>query len=231
MKRKSISIGAAVWLLAALPLSAVQVWFSSAPNTASHGAGYYVEARSYIANWWEGGDIWLYKNGAYLWGNWGSGTITVGTWQTDSGPQSIEYFAEAWDWGIGENAFEWHYVFIDGPANQAPLGVCDFSQSTVPRGANLQGNGWAADHEMGAPVSRVDILVNGVDVGDASLGGYRPDVANFYGRSDFTYSGWSFTWNTGGLSAGTHSLEFRAWDNQCASTTFGSLCSRPPPRP
>lgn len=221
MKTKSLAFLPAIALLTALPLSAVQVWFSSAPNSVAHGASYYVEAQAYITSWWEGGDLWLYKNSSYVSGGWGNGTISAGTWQADSGPQSIEYFAEAWDWGVGQNALDWHYVFVDGPANQPPMGICDYSQGSVPRGANLQGDGWAADNEMGAPISRVDILVNGIDVGDASLGGYRPDVANFHGRSDFTYSGWSFSWNTGGLSAGTHSLEFRAWDNQNASSTFG----------
>lgn len=221
MNKKTLALGIALAFFVALPLSAVQVWFSSAPGSAAHGQSYYVEAQTYIGNWWEPGDIWLYKNNGYVSGNWGSYTISAGTWQTDSGPQWIEYFAEAWDWSIGENAMNWHYVYIEGPLNQAPMGICDYSQSSVPRGANLQGNGWAADNEMGAPISRVDILVNGNDVGDASLGGHRPDVASFYGRSDYTYSGWSFSWNTGGLPAGTHSLEFRAWDNQGASTTFG----------
>lgn len=221
MKKQSLALWGVLMLATTLPLAAVQVWFSSAPGSANHGAGYYVEARAYISSWWEGGDLWLYKNSGYVNGNSGSGTISAGTWQSDSGPQTIEYFAEAWDWGTWEYDVAWHYVSISGPANQPPTGVCDYSQGNVPRGANLQGSGWAADHEMGAPVSRVDILVNGNDVGDASLGGYRPDVASFHGRSDFTYSGWSFSWNTSGLSAGTHSLEFRAWDNQGASTTFG----------
>ncbi len=221
MNKKLLALVSVIALLAAVPMSAVSVWFSSAPNSADHGAGYYVEARTYITSWWEGGDLWLYKNSNYVSGNGGAGTISAGTWQTDNGPQSIEYFAEAWDWGIGENAMGWHYVYINPPANQPPMGICDYSQSSVPLGANLQGNGWAADNEMGAPITRVDILVDGVDVGDASLGGYRPDVASFYGRSEFTNSGWSFSWSTGGLPAGTHSLEFRAWDNQGASSTFG----------
>jgi chitodextrinase len=206
----------------AVPVAAVQVWFSSAPSgNVGNGASYYVEATAYAGSWWEWNDLWLYKNGSYVAGNGGSGYFSAGTWQSDGGPQTIEYFAEAWDWGIGENAVDWRYVTVDPPANQAPFGVRDYYQNSVPRGANLYSDGWAADYEMGAPIARVDVLIDGSDVGDAALGNSRPDVANAYGRSDFTYSGWYFYYNTAGLGAGSHSIEFRAWDNQGASATFG----------
>lgn len=222
MKKKSLFLWAFLALSVALPVAAVQVWFSSSPSgNVGNGASYYIEATAYAASWWEWNDLWLYKNSSYVAGNGGSGYYSAGTWQTDSGPQTVEYFAEAWDWGVSENAVDWRYVTIDPPANQAPIGVCDYAHSSVTAGGNLHGSGWAADNEMGAPITRVDILVDGNDVGDATLGGDRSDVANAYGRSDYQYSGWSFNWGVGGLAAGTHSLEFRAWDNQGASTSFG----------
>lgn len=219
MKRISTRVWLLLSLMAALPVAGVQVWFSSAPSNVSDGQSYYIEANAYV-QWWYG-DVNVYKNGSFVSGNGGSGYFSSGTWQSDSGPQTIEYFAEAWDWGTGENAVDWRYVTIDPPANQAPFGICDYAHSSVPVGGNLHGSGWAVDNEMGAPITRVDILVDGNDVGDANLGGDRPDVANAYGRSDYRYSGWNFDWGVGGLAAGTHTLELRAWDNQGASSTFG----------
>ncbi len=218
-KRSIFAVLLAVALI--LPLAAIDVWFSSAPGSAGHNASYYIEATAYNYNYWEPGDIYLLKNGYYVTGNGGYGYFSAGTWQADGGPQTIEYYAEAWDWSIYESAGAWHYITIDPPANSAPFGVRDYSHPIVSQYGNLYAAGWAVDNEMGAPVSQVDILIDGNYAGTASLGGYRPDVADAYGRSDFTYSGWGFNYNIGGLGVGTHSLELRAWDNQGASGNFG----------
>lgn len=204
-----------------LPLAAIDVWFSSTPGTVDNGASYYIEATAYSDAWWEGSDLWLFKNSSYVSGGYGTGYISAGTWQSDSGPQTIEYYAEAWEWAYNQSAGSWNYVTVNPPANQAPWGVRDYHHSSVPQNGNLHASGWAVDNEQGAPVTRVDILIDGNDVGDANLGAYRPDVADAYGRSDFTYSGWNFDHNVGGLSVGTHSLELRAWDNQGVSTNLG----------
>jgi len=78
--------------------------------------------------------------------------------------------------------------------------------ATVVRGNTLYASGWAADTATGAPVQSVTVLVDGNSVGTATLGVTRSDVANAYGRSDFTNSGWSFQMSTGGLSVGAHTV-------------------------
>lgn len=204
-----------------LPLFAASVYFSVAPSSAPDGTPYYVEATASGGNWGEPAELWLYKNSNYLTSNYGSGWFSAGATETDSGPQTVEYFAEVWDYVPYSTDSAWLWVSINAPANQAPQGVRDYSHATVGSNGNLHGSGWATDNEMGAPITRVDILIDGNDVGDANLGGYRPDVADAFGRPDYTYSGWSFDFGVNGLSVGPHSLELRAWDNQGVSSNFG----------
>ena len=78
--------------------------------------------------------------------------------------------------------------------------------STITKGSNLYVRGWAADTVAGAPVQSVTVAIDGSSVGTATLGGARPDVAQVYGRSDYTNSGWNFQVSTGTLSAGSHSI-------------------------
>jgi len=211
-------IATALALLVGLPLLAVSVWFSSVPSSADHNGSYYVEATGYDSY---GLDIYVWKNSSYFVGNSNYGLLSVGGWTSDSGPQTVEYIAEGYGWQWGDDAWDYAYVSINAPPNQAPFGVRDYHHPSVSQNGNLHASGWATDNEMGAPVTRVDILIDGNDVGDANLNGYRPDVANAYGRSDFTYSGWAFDYGVGWLSTGTHSLELRAWDSQGASAAFG----------
>jgi len=221
MKKHSLVLVLSITALL-LPLWAVDVWFSAAPGSAGNGAGYYIEATS-VTYSPEGSDLWLYKNGSYAAGSsgYGGGYLSAGTTQADGGPQTIEYYAEAWDWYYYESASAWHYITIDPPANTPPFGVCDYAHAAVPAGGNMYAAGWAVDNEVGAPVVRVDILIDGNDVADADNGGDRWDVADAFGRPDYRYSGWGINYNVGSLGVGTHTLEFRAWDNEGASGTFG----------
>jgi hypothetical protein len=77
---------------------------------------------------------------------------------------------------------------------------------TVVKGSTLYVYGWAADTATGAPVQSVTVFVDGNNVGTATLGGARSDVASAYGRSDFTNSGWSFQISTSTLSLGQHTV-------------------------
>jgi len=77
---------------------------------------------------------------------------------------------------------------------------------TLSKSGTLVVRGWAADTATGAPVQSVTVRVDGVNVGTAILGGARPDVAQAYGRSDFTNSGWTFQTSAGFLSVGQHSV-------------------------
>jgi hypothetical protein len=112
-------------------------------------------------------------------------------------------------------------------ANQAPQGWMDEAvdaadgDAAIPQNGNLFVRGWAVDNEDGAPVTRVEVRINGVAVGDAVLGGARQDIVNAYGRGDFLNSGWSLTVNIGALAAGTHAVTVVAFDSAGASTQLG----------
>lgn len=82
--------------------------------------------------------------------------------------------------------------------------------ATIAQGGTLYVGGWAADTGTGAPVQSVTIFVDGNRVGTASLGISRPDVAQAYGTSIYTASGWNFQVSTASLSAGTHTVTAKA---------------------
>jgi thermitase len=91
---------------------------------------------------------------------------------------------------------------IDAPASGATV------RGTVTVG------GWALDRNAasGTGVDQVHLYLDApagqpgsIGLGVASYGGSRPDVGAAFG-SQFTNSGWSFAWNTSGLSPGTHTL-------------------------
>jgi hypothetical protein len=107
--------------------------------------------------------------------------------------------------------------------NSPPIGSFDGANpSSLYQNQTISAGGWAADPEMGAPVSSVAISVDGSFVGYASLGGQRQDVVNAYGRQDYLNSGWNFSWNIGNLAAGAHTMSATATDNMGASASIGS---------
>jgi hypothetical protein len=109
------------------------------------------------------------------------------------------------------------------PEGWLDLAVNPVNRSTsIGRGGNLQLVGWAVDYQQSAPVSRVELRIDGNAVGNATTGLARPDVASAYGRSDFTNSGWTITYNIGNLSLGPHNATIVAYDNLNASATIGS---------
>jgi hypothetical protein len=154
----------------------------------------------------------LYQNGALI--ATGSGGITHTT--VAASPQTLTYMAQG-----ATGATSTKYVNIVA-ADQAPIGWFDTATGSVPAGGWLSLWGWAADNEKGAPVARVDILIDAVDRGDASLGGFRPDVAAAWTRPDWTYSGWDGRFDTTGLSQAVHTVTMVAWDAYGSATTLGS---------
>lgn len=104
--------------------------------------------------------------------------------------------------------------------NHAPEIVLDTVSSSAS--AVITGNGWAADPDDGAPVSRVEIWLDGVYKMNACLGEDRPDVALSQSRPDYRYSGYSFSLSSGGVALGQHELTVKAYDNEGASAE----CSR-----
>ena len=83
--------------------------------------------------------------------------------------------------------------------------------------------------EAGRPTFRimrrskqVQILVDGTAIGNATLGGSRPDVATALNNAAYTNSGWTFTYAALSLPVGTHTVSVVATDSLNLSTTIGS---------
>ncbi len=112
-------------------------------------------------------------------------------------------------------------------SNTPPFGYLELinghtGTQSMAQGSTMQVSGWAADKEDGSPVKSVQILIDGAAVGNATLGGSRPDVASAFGDSRYSSSGWSFSYNTSSLSAGSHTVTAVATDSAGASTTLSS---------
>lgn len=74
--------------------------------------------------------------------------------------------------------------------------------------------GWAADDRLGAPVQRVEILLNNRIAGVAQLGGPRKDVVQALKRNDFLRSGWAARIDLGRYPAGSYRLTARAFNSR-----------------
>jgi len=94
--------------------------------------------------------------------------------------------------------------------------------TTVALSDNLLVSGWAVDPQDGAPVSQVQILIDGTPVGTATLGVPRPGIAAEYNNPAYLNSGWTFSYAASGLSLGTHTVTAIASDSLSLSTTIGT---------
>jgi Cep192 domain 4/HYDIN/CFA65/VesB-like, Ig-like domain/Abnormal spindle-like microcephaly-assoc'd, ASPM-SPD-2-Hydin len=84
--------------------------------------------------------------------------------------------------------------------------------------------GWAIDDT--AAIATVEILVDGVSVGDASYGNVRNDVCSvFPGRAGCPDVGWSMFLDTTQLSNGSHELQVTATTTAGARATVGTSFS------
>jgi FtsP/CotA-like multicopper oxidase with cupredoxin domain len=91
----------------------------------------------------------------------------------------------------------------------------------------VQVYGWAIDNEWRAEsaIASVQVLVDGVPAGFA-IAVSRPDVCAAYpGRAGCPNVGFSYLWNTSGLSAGSHTLGILATDSD-AGTPHTTLLNR-----
>lgn len=83
----------------------------------------------------------------------------------------------------------------------------------VQNGDRVFVGGWAVDPTgFGTGIDRIEVYLDGapgaggVHIGQATYGAARPDVAERYGRPDWTNSGFGLTWRCEELSAGDHKL-------------------------
>ena len=109
-----------VGLLCTGPVRA-SVWFSSIPSSVQSGTGYYVEASASGGSF----NLTIYKNGGYFVGTSGSGWGSVGGSTTDYGAQSVQYWAELYDWNTMEydNAYASVTITVDTTSPSVPAGL------------------------------------------------------------------------------------------------------------
>jgi hypothetical protein len=98
-------------------------------------------------------------------------------------------------------------------SNQSPvIGGIDGVSGTLKTGGNLLVVGWAVDMQYGAPVTRVDVVLDGKSSVQATLGDERPDVMTTLNRSDVRLSGWLARVNLKDVPAGSHTLTVLVYD-------------------
>jgi hypothetical protein len=82
--------------------------------------------------------------------------------------------------------------------------------------------GWAADSRSGAPVARIEILLNDKVVGTATTGVVRPDVAQAMKRNDYSKAGWKAHVDLKNVKPGSYRLTARGWNARGESVQLNS---------
>jgi hypothetical protein len=94
-----------------------------------------------------------------------------------------------------------------------PEGFVDEVNGELKTGGSITVVGWAADTEDGAPVKKVEVLLDNNVVAQATLGGDRVDVANTIGRQDWLRAGWAASVSLANVARGRHNLAAIAYDS------------------
>lgn len=212
----------------------------AAVSSANASIVYYSQSFSPVFNGGSGTGGWQFVIADYT--NWTGATDSntgtelypsdtwSSTWMPPSPGTYTFYVARDGDSNFDPSSIVGPYTLTVTPAS--PVGSFDgVSPNPVTEGLVMTGGGWAADAQLGAPVSSVQVFVDGGANGSflASLGGSRPDVqaANLswghWSPDDLTSSGWAFSYNTAGLSPGAHTLTAISYDSVYGvSATIGS---------
>jgi chitodextrinase len=172
-------------------LAYIDVYFTSYPSQVASGENYYVEAAT--NGGYSGSDISLSKNGSYLSGNSGWGYLTVGEWNSDSGPQTITYMADATDWDYYETAVDYAYVQVNAVPNQPPV-------------ATIEVDGYSSGATITRPYGgsvTVTVRYKATD-GNGNLSGIRPQV--WYPNGSLNNNGGNFVAQSGSSGEVTWSV-------------------------
>jgi hypothetical protein len=92
------------------------------------------------------------------------------------------------------------------------IGGVDGVGGTLTTGGQALVVGWAVDVRFGAPVTRVEVVLDGTTTFPAVLGDDRPDVASALNRGDARYAGWVSTIDLTGVAPGKHTLTVLVYD-------------------
>jgi len=114
--------------------------------------------------------------------------------------------------------------------NRPPVGNLEKAVDSVTGKASVSKSkgalwisGWAADYQDNGPAKQVQILMDGVAVGNATLGVARTDVESSFKNPAMLNTGYILTMPATSLSVGTHKVTSIATDSLSLSTTFGPL--------
>lgn len=76
--------------------------------------------------------------------------------------------------------------------------------------------GWAAAERPGCRIETIEILMDGIEIGEAVRGVERSDVANSYGKPDWNKSGWEAEVQLDKILPGEHKIEAVVLDSSQA---------------
>lgn len=74
--------------------------------------------------------------------------------------------------------------------------------------------GWAASADASAPITTVTLLMNGKPLASTKPADTRADVAEAFGRPDFSMSGWKFEVPVGKVAPGKHKVTITATNSK-----------------
>jgi hypothetical protein len=116
---------------------------------------------------------------------------------------------------FGERSFS-----VDNDLNQAPFGELELPGENQPMNGVFPVTGWALDD---TGIRFIEIIVDGVSVGNAVNGIHRPDILHRYpSNPDAEYSGFVKMLNTTRWANGLHVLAIRLVDEDNTSRIIGT---------
>ncbi|HYO16130.1 MAG TPA: Ig-like domain-containing protein [Thermoanaerobaculia bacterium] len=103
--------------------------------------------------------------------------------------------------------------------NEESFGDIDQPRNGLLYHGTVRATGWALDWEG---VQSVTVLVDGREIGNATIGFARPEISFFYpGFPESAAAGWEFSFDTRTLSNGQHFLDVLVRDDAGATTFIG----------
>ena len=131
-------------------------------------------------------------------------------------------------WTMRANRIAWFAVEPSASTMQgsvdrfgdAPLPA---SKAVTSRGDAWSLTGWAVQTRGDLPISRVDLVLDGAPVAQASLGLERPDVEERFGIPRFRASGWRLEFPAAAVALGEHEVRVVASDRADHKRELGEM--------
>lgn len=111
-------------------------------------------------------------------------------------------------------------VTVDNSLNQAPFGEIELPGANQPMSGVFPVTGWALDD---SEIRFIEILVDGLSVGNAVHGVHRPDILHMFpSHPEAVNAGWVKMLNTTHWTNGIHVLSARLVDDENVSRVIGT---------